>query len=338
MRLALGRLGFISLFGVLGCSAEPFEGFPPLATDQRGVTGIAVDGSFVYWTLSSGAVRRVSVTGGAVETVVEGLEIPNQIAVDDTHVYWTTLTGAIGRAPKAGGPAFTLAEGEGEGSHTIAGLQVDDTHVYWSRSRSDDQDKRGDVKRGPKGGGTPEVLASSLTKPFFSLAMVGSSLFWNVDGTRGPDGTIDGAVREVAVDGGSERLFAGEIISPRSLATNGQHICWTSLDPDALTLDPTSSAQIITRADLDGTGVRRVASDLENLEAFVADDATIYYAYTSQNEDEAPYGAVASISIDGGEPYRFARGVPGKTSIAVDQTSIYWAHQEGDALLTMPKP
>ena len=125
MNRSLGGLVLAGALGALGCDRGPIDEMGPFAADQRGVTGIVVEGTFVYWSLSNGSVRRRSVDGGGVETVVEGLTLPNQIAVDETHVYWTTLTGEIGRAPKAGGPAQTLAEGEGEGLNKIVGLQVE---------------------------------------------------------------------------------------------------------------------------------------------------------------------------------------------------------------------
>lgn len=336
MNRSLGGLVLAGALGALGCDRGPIDEMGPFAADQRGVTGIVVEGTFVYWSLSDGSVRRRSVDGGAVETVVEGLTLPNQIAVDETHVYWTTLTGEIGRAPKAGGPAQTLAEGEGEGLNKIVGLQVDSTHVYWSRNQALDQEEQSEVKGQPKDGGAKEVLASSPTDPFFSLTIVGSNLFWNAQREKDPlTGEYGGTVREISTDGDGERSFADKLASPRSLTTNGQHLCWTSLDLSALDVDPTSSAQIITRADLDGTGVRLIASELKTIDAFVADGANIYYSTLGDETTEV--AELSSVPIDGGNPVVFATGPKGRTSIALDDLSIYWAHENGDTILALPK-
>jgi hypothetical protein len=104
------------------------------------VWGMASDGAFLYWTDRNnytsdegrtGALRRVSVHGGVVETIASKLPgRPWGVAVDDTHVYWVInaeRNGGIMRARKAGGPASVFIAGQ----PSAVKLVLDNDYVYW---------------------------------------------------------------------------------------------------------------------------------------------------------------------------------------------------------------
>lgn len=302
---------------LLGCQDLP--GLVPLAQDQHGVTSMATDGNHVYWTLHQGALRRVSVDGGEVETVVDDITNPDHVALDGGHVYWTMNEGVIARAPKAGGDVEQLAENEQD----AVGLRVDDESLYFARGN-------GLVARIRKSDGDRLTLADDGGK-ISSLALSGPSLFWTRrDAPSGGD-TASDAVRELPTGGGAPSTLSAAP-RPDLLALNGAHACWTALDPDALANDPTSSAMQITRVALDGSDPRVVARNLVNVDALVADDTQIYFSTLE--------GDVSAISVDGGDgssPTTFASGPFGKTSITLDPTSVYWAHANGDAIFALPK-
>jgi hypothetical protein len=102
-----------------------------LATDRR-FNALASDGKHVYWTVGRDglAVRRVAVSGGAVETLVEdAMLFPISVAVDDRFVYWVGAleheAGWLSRVPKAGGPNEGLEVGR------VAAFASDATSLYW---------------------------------------------------------------------------------------------------------------------------------------------------------------------------------------------------------------
>ncbi len=303
-------------FAAVGCGGGDF-GYAPLGRDQRGVTSMVADEGYVYWTVFSGALRRVSIDGGPVETVVDDITNPGHVAVDGGHVYWTMGQGVVARAPKAGGSVELLSENEQD----PVGLRVDDDNVYWAR-----QD--GFVRRVPKAGGERVTLAKDSGK-VLALADSGVSLLWVQQEPAAGEEPAAGAVRQVSSSGGDAATLA-LAPAPRAVAANGTDVLWASLDPDALALDPKSNAMRISRAVLDGSDERVVARELHDVDALVADDTQVYFSTLE--------GDLSFVSLlDGGSPTSFASGPSGRTSIAVDRTSIYWAHADGDAVFVYPK-
>jgi hypothetical protein len=125
-----------------GCGDAGF----PIALGERTVSGIAVDGDYVYWTsqgtataAADGEVRRCLKTGcpdAGAEILASGRLSPYSIAVDNGRVYWTERgtrpdlrDGVIASCPVAGcssGPDV-LATGQVD-PH---GLALDGTALYW---------------------------------------------------------------------------------------------------------------------------------------------------------------------------------------------------------------
>lgn len=144
----------------------------PLVAIDRDATGesirdLAVDDRHVYFTVRrtngrGGAVRRVSKSGGPVETLAE-LEPENAplvIAVDDENVFWSATSGFSGapaklmRLAKAGGAVEVLAQTR----LPAHGIALDAEHVYVSTKNHTAGDLRGDLLAVPKVGGAPRVL------------------------------------------------------------------------------------------------------------------------------------------------------------------------------------
>lgn len=109
-------------------------------TGVGNVWGMATDGRHLYFTdrnnwrsdaARTGAIRRIRIDGGSVETLARGLPgRPWGIAVDDTHVYAVINMepdGGIVRLSKEGGPASVFVSGQASPVH----LATDRHYVYW---------------------------------------------------------------------------------------------------------------------------------------------------------------------------------------------------------------
>jgi len=98
-----------------------------------GPTDIEADTEWVYW-IDGTTVNRIRKEGGAVETIVTGLESGRTIALDRTHVYFADSGGEglrdIYRVPKSGGqPSIVLSD-----VMLPYGIAVDESCLYWNGS------------------------------------------------------------------------------------------------------------------------------------------------------------------------------------------------------------
>lgn len=91
------------------------------------------DDAYVYWSEEDARIRRVSRTGGTIQTLSAGAagRTVNGLVVDDTHVYWGEIaagTYLIRRVPKGGGTINNVALPAN--APFVAGL--DELHVYYT--------------------------------------------------------------------------------------------------------------------------------------------------------------------------------------------------------------
>jgi hypothetical protein len=117
-----------------------------LVTSDRHVSGLAIDGTTVFFTESDsptvdvsaddGRVRSVPLAGGAITTIAEGRLSPGSpVVVGDTLIWGEAGTmhllpgndGSVTSVPKAGGTLTTLVSG----ITALGSFAVDAAHVVW---------------------------------------------------------------------------------------------------------------------------------------------------------------------------------------------------------------
>jgi hypothetical protein len=193
---------FIKKIPLGGGQAEKLANTSPLLDDlSLVVQDIATDGSSVYWTTAGGpsapAVRKVSVSGGAVTIIGTGGGFVNpqdcywRIAVQGGFVYWSSggtsggISCAVNRVPTGGGTVTTVVD-----YPYLADFTVDDSHVYFSDGSSNYA-----IHKIPLGGGAISLVSSSAAG--WVMTNYGSRLYW-----------VDLAVGTVAW---SEKSATGEL-------------------------------------------------------------------------------------------------------------------------------
>lgn len=229
----------------------------PLDTTGFALRGIAIDDTYVYYTIrptgTDAVMRRLPKTGGTPTTVVSSPGLSECIAVDGSNVYWTLESGAF-KADKT----ITSATGTmlGPGASSIGqdawGIAVDSTTVFYAVYS---------VRSVPIAGGTVSTLWSS---PWNSAARavvlddknvywtMGSGIYRNAKGADGgtavgvyPDGAdglaldatylyFGNSYKELArlpLGGNTpEVLASGNGLPLRTIAANATHVFYTAGD------------------------------------------------------------------------------------------------------------
>jgi hypothetical protein len=347
--LAHGLLLFSAL-AAAGCDTRTPAPPPPLATGQRNVTALKTDGDHVYWSRGDGSIQRVAASGGAVEELAKGLPVPDHIALDSGSVYFSA-SGQIGRTAKTGSAPEMLIQ---TGAAGLDDLQVDATQagqIYWIPSADQGQ---GQVLAAAKViGAAGAIINEQGASVGKALALTGPDLYYPAVYSGPTSQTTSDPATVIRVTTSADvytdtmpGVFYG-------LTTFGSTICGSGPDAQALALDPTSTAQAVTCAALDGSDVHVVVSGISsNVEALAVDGSSVYFASFD--------GSVSAASLDGGTivptqdiitssddtttppspapgaPVVFAVGPQGGASLAVDGSSVYWAYANGDAVLSMP--
>lgn len=161
-----------------------------IATNLAGLSEIALDSDFVYWTTSSGVFRCARIDG--MPTEIFGSSVPARgIAVNSSTVFWSLQSGEVDSASLDGGSVTRLAMGA-----SPFHLAADDAAVYWG-----DYESGGSVLRLSIGAEQPTLVAADQDV-VNSLSTRNARLAWTT--------LLGGTVVTTTADGAIEVLAAGE--------------------------------------------------------------------------------------------------------------------------------
>jgi hypothetical protein len=94
------------------------------------VQALAVDGSRVYWSTSTGEVVAQAKGTTQSTTLATNQTILSNFAADGVSLYWFDGSGEILRLPVSGGTPTALATGQV--TTTSPTVAVDASRVYWT--------------------------------------------------------------------------------------------------------------------------------------------------------------------------------------------------------------
>ena len=191
-------------------------GTPTTLASGQSSSGIATDGTSVYWTTyeQNGRVMKVPVGGGTPTTLASSQKNPDGVSANATGVYWATH-GAVMRVPLGGGSPTTIVS-TGVSEH----IALDATNIYYCRYAGNSESSA--VMKVPVGGGTSTALASG---PCVEIAVDGTDVYWTEAG--GSDGP-DGRVMKVPIAGGTPTILAARQYGPRLIAVDTTSVYWTA--------------------------------------------------------------------------------------------------------------
>lgn len=207
-----------------------------LASDLHAVSAIAVDSTNLYFldvdpTLGDGstpqaAVGKVSLGGGAVETLANPTSSPTSICVDPSYVYWTEVAGSVLRVPIAGGAVETLAQGQ----VSPGGITVDSTGIYWFNTGHSGRDciaTDGTVMVLPPGNSAPVPMASNIVG-VSSLAVSAGKVYWTASGPGCNGNGVDaGTLSRLALPQTAAQTLVTGVTGPGNLFVDATTVYFT---------------------------------------------------------------------------------------------------------------
>jgi hypothetical protein len=107
-----------------------------IASGQAANGGVAVDGTFAYFTAfdgKQGSLERVPRQGGSVEMIALTSAEPTLLRVDSQNLYFGDAAGTVWAVDKGGGvPRLLSPRDTGAGTFQVVGLDVSSSVVWWT--------------------------------------------------------------------------------------------------------------------------------------------------------------------------------------------------------------
>ncbi len=216
--------------------------------------------------------------------------------------------GGADLAPDLGGGDGARDDGGGGGpwvadSDQPIALALDADTVYWVDYAGCDPGA-GKVKKAPKSGGAPTVLATGQGCPM-AIAVDGANVYWIAVG--------DGAVRAVPKAGGAVATLAGG----ETFFDSGVFL---ALDADALYYGAQHDLRRLPKSNGAPTTLSSVGG---NVTGVAVDGGRVFFA----DFQDQPNGGVFSVPTGGGAPTVIATGECLPFQVALDAARVYWVNE-----------
>lgn len=340
-----------------------------VASSITPIVALAGGSGTLYWMEnmfagSTGAIRRISGSGGTITTVASGFgSASNTFALDASNVYYTTpnyprvtppFTETLVAQSLAGGAPVTVSSSISTPTRLVAAAG----QVLWIDAAA--------VNSVPAAGGPVTVLASTTITPL-DLLINGSVAMWSETNNAGHGET--GAIKSVPLAGGATTIVYQGGDAPRQLALDSaSELNWTEGGPVGVAegfsriarITPSNTVQTVLAgiqsttpafvassaglliADVDrikqlsfvaGSMPVTVAADSEAIAALTFDSNWVYW-------DSAVNGSVRKAPIGGGTvttvatPPAAQAGAGGPIHLA-SNGDLYWV-SAGSLLLSVP--
>jgi hypothetical protein len=238
----------------------------PLATGLGTLSTIAVDATYLYWTVfgspannyADGAIVRASKTGTNVTKLAQNQTKPNGLPSDGTNVYWAeqSASGSVSSCGIAGcglSPSVISAA-----RPSPAALHADATSLFWTDQST------GEIVKTLKTGGAPTPLAQGQGS-VVDVALDTDSVYWGQFANPGK-------ILKVKKDGtGLVELAVGQPL-PESVAVDESRVYWT-------TTNPTLAGSVMSADKTTGANPKALAAvaPFHTAKSLVVDATSVYW-------------------------------------------------------------
>jgi hypothetical protein len=287
-----------------------------IATGQKGVFGLAIDATSVYWATdvpnmsptftTDSAVMKAPVAGGAPVLVGKAPDGRGyDLAVDATNVYlefqWNDFVqeGEVHRVPLGGGAQTGVTGWQ----MNPRGMVLGTGYLYFGQ-------EQGGKMQGVSITGAADLKFGAPGRVFgtvhHGLAVDAASVY-----TTNDNGTTAGEILKWSVAGGVSTVLVGGQDRPSYIAADATNLYWTNR---GLMAGHTGSVMKMAKA---GGAVTTLASGLGGPNRIVVDASNVYW-----NDDVD--GVIMKVPIAGGASTVLATGQMGANGLAASATHVYW--------------
>ena len=286
--------------------------------------GIAADASHVYWAsfAETGAVFRVSKTGGPSQPLMTAVARPYEVVVGDDDVFVTeygtppTFAGNVFRVPKAGGAVETLVPNTVAASELAADAQT----LFWVSSHP--AIDGASIHAVPRIGGQDVVLLSAEAH-ILDIVVHGGALYWLT--AASPPTYSDGAIHRSDLDGTNRSTLAADLGRPAlEIAVDDDFVYFGDRNDRTLSRVPVAGGA----RELIGV----VPSTLQTIELAGAFVYVTTGATGGVHRVDLVDGGTINVSLGGTWPF----------DLVADDTFIYWSERgaptaEDGAIVKAPR-
>lgn len=273
-----------------------------LATKQDSPRTLLLDSANVYVSSaptgegsSAGFVTAVPLGGGTATRIATGLFTPDSFAITPTEMYIGDTD--LLRVPITGGTPTPL----GTGAAGVGPVVVDASNVYFAAYGKN----LAQIKKMPLAGGAATAIGEAH-QGFYSLAIDSTNVY------SATQASSNGSIQAVPLNGGPEIVIAEHQATVHSIVSDGTSVYWSNSEANgSVMMAPASGGAATTLASTAGTPAG-LALDAKNL----------YYT-------DYQLGTINKVPLDKSAPSVIVSGLEAPEPIAVDQTCIYWASNDG---------
>jgi hypothetical protein len=205
---------------------------PLLSRCSFSPSSMIADNAYVYFRDTDNKLKRIPVSGGALEILADDANTCCGLAHDETHLYWArresgSNNNAIFRILKTGGAVEQVTSvPNGDNTYFIRDLAVDATHVYWVEGKTGikaiEQPGVGAVRKVSKAGGALQTLADNIAgiEHPVSIALDDTHVYWSEWNTA--------RARRVSKNGGAVTNFNNQPVNlvGGAVAVNSTDVYW----------------------------------------------------------------------------------------------------------------